>query len=112
MVELCTQDKFLILATDGVWEFIDPQVGIVGGWVGTVGSTLEAAACCGGPRFGVVAKVVSTCTQVLLHACCDALRQPTLHPLTCVVACACFCFCRRLWTSSAAAKTPRRLAAR
>jgi hypothetical protein len=49
VVELCTQDKFLILATDGVWEFIDPQVGAVGGWVGTVGSTLEAAACCGVP---------------------------------------------------------------
>ncbi len=29
-VELCPQDKWLILATDGVWEFIDPQVR--GGW--------------------------------------------------------------------------------
>lgn len=25
-VELCPQDKWLVLATDGVWEFIDPQV--------------------------------------------------------------------------------------
>lgn len=25
VVELCPQDRFLILATDGVWEFIDPQ---------------------------------------------------------------------------------------
>ncbi|KAI7839798.1 hypothetical protein COHA_006597 [Chlorella ohadii] len=32
-VELCPQDKWLILATDGVWEFIDPQaaIDIVGG---------------------------------------------------------------------------------
>ncbi|KAL4419376.1 hypothetical protein ABPG77_002903 [Micractinium sp. CCAP 211/92] len=33
VVELCPQDRFLILATDGVWEFIDPQgaVDIVAG---------------------------------------------------------------------------------
>ncbi|PSC69217.1 phosphatase 2C [Micractinium conductrix] len=33
VVDICAQDKFLILATDGVWEFIDPQgaVDIVSG---------------------------------------------------------------------------------
>lgn len=25
VVDVCAQDKFLILASDGVWEFIDPQ---------------------------------------------------------------------------------------
>ena len=34
-MELCSQDKFLILATDGVWEFITPQVGCgQAGWLG------------------------------------------------------------------------------
>lgn len=29
-VELCPQDKWLVLATDGVWEFIDPQASSLG----------------------------------------------------------------------------------
>jgi serine/threonine protein phosphatase PrpC len=27
-VELCPQDRWLLLATDGVWEFIDAQVNL------------------------------------------------------------------------------------
>jgi hypothetical protein len=49
-VELCPQDRWLLLATDGVWEFIDCQVGsersVVKVQLPVLGSAFRSQHCC------------------------------------------------------------------
>ena len=116
-MELCPQDKWLVLATDGVWEFIDPQV-----------CSSVPAALVEEPQQPLVVKLLlqavkrrfylwpSTSPAVLHHtpscfACLLQSGQLQLHTLTRSPATGPVPRRQRL-TSWAGARMPRRRAAR